>query len=52
MHDDKEVDMKSIKPEIILFYDSTKGAVDTVDQLCHLYSVQFLLLHTIISFAN
>jgi len=26
------------KPEIILFYNSTKGAVDTVDQTVHYYS--------------
>ena len=40
MHHDNSVDADSGKPEIILFYNATKGAVDTVDQLCHSYSVQ------------
>ena len=40
MHHDSEVDKDTGKPDIIMFYNSTKGAVDTVDQLCHSYSVQ------------
>lgn len=32
---DKSVDL----PEIISFYNQTKGGVDTFDQLCHTYSV-------------
>lgn len=28
------------KPDIVLFYNSTKGAVDTVEQLCNSYSPQ------------
>jgi hypothetical protein len=28
-----------MKPEIIQFYNKTKGCVDTLDQLCHTYSV-------------
>ena len=40
MHHDDKVDETTGKPDIILFYNHTKGAVDTVDQLCHSYSVQ------------
>ena len=40
MHHDNHVDKDTSKPDIILSYNSTKGAVDTVDQLCHSYSVQ------------
>lgn len=40
MHHDDSIDSNSGKPDIILFYNQTKGAVDTVDQLCHSYSVQ------------
>ena len=40
MHHDNHVDKDTGKPDIILFYNSTKGAVDTVDQLCHSYRVQ------------
>ena len=39
MHRDAAVDAKTKKPEIIQFYNSTKGGVDTVDQLCGNYSV-------------
>ena len=39
MHHDNHVDKDAGKPDV-LFYSSTKGAVDTVDQLCHCYSVQ------------
>ena len=34
MHDDDYRDPDTGKPEIILDYNSTKGGVDTVDQLC------------------
>ena len=33
MHHDAAID-ESTKPEIITFYNSTKGAVDTVDEIC------------------
>lgn len=33
MHHSHTVDIDSGKPEIILFYNETKGAVDTIDQL-------------------
>ena len=39
MHRDAKVDAETKKPEIIQFYNSTKGGVDTVDQLCSSYSV-------------
>ena len=39
MHHDASVDTETKKPEIIHFYNSTKGGVDTVDQLCGNYSV-------------
>lgn len=29
------IDKETGKPEIVLFYNSTKGGVDTYDQLCH-----------------
>ena len=34
MHHDVSVDTETKKPEIVHFYNSTKGGVDTVDQLC------------------
>lgn len=40
MHHDKVKERKSVKPEIIMFLNTMKGAVDIVDQLCHSYSVQ------------
>lgn len=40
MHHDNHVDKDTGKPDIILSYNSTKGAADTVDQLCHFYSEQ------------
>ena len=40
MHHDSEVDKDTGKPDIIMFCNTTRGAVDTVDQLCHPYSVQ------------
>lgn len=39
MHDQAEVDDETKKPQIILFYNETKGGVDTFDQLCHLTTV-------------
>lgn len=39
MHSDSSIDQDSNKPEIITFYNSTKGGIDTVDQLCNSYSV-------------
>ena len=39
MHDDNKVDEATGKPEI-LEYNTTKAAVDHVDQLCHNYSMQ------------
>lgn len=38
MHHGTEDDPESGKPEIISFYNQTKGGVDTVDQLCANYS--------------
>jgi len=39
MHHDASVDTETKKPEIVYFYNSTKGGVDTVDQVCGNYSV-------------
>ena len=39
MHRDAAVDAETKKPEIIHLYNSTKGRLDTVDQLCGNYSV-------------
>ncbi|XP_071056505.1 piggyBac transposable element-derived protein 4-like [Onthophagus taurus] len=39
MHADKNVNEVSKKPEIIEFYNSTKGGVDTFDQMAHNYTV-------------
>ncbi|XP_022109380.1 piggyBac transposable element-derived protein 4-like [Acanthaster planci] len=39
MHHDKSVDGINQKPEIINFYNKTKGGVDTLDQMVSLYSV-------------
>lgn len=38
MHHDNFVDESTNKPEIILHYNSTKGGVDSVDQMCSVYS--------------
>lgn len=37
-HDQPTINSDSKKPEIIEFYNSTKGAVDTVDQMCSIMS--------------
>lgn len=37
-HDQPAINSGSNKPEIIEFYNSTKGAVDTVDQMCSIMS--------------
>lgn len=34
-HTNGQIDEETNKPEIVLFYNSTKGGVDTYDQLCH-----------------
>ncbi|XP_052745784.1 piggyBac transposable element-derived protein 4-like [Bicyclus anynana] len=34
IHDQPNIEVTTGKPEIIHFYNSTKGAVDTVDQMC------------------
>ncbi|XP_070183498.1 piggyBac transposable element-derived protein 4-like [Littorina saxatilis] len=41
-HRDGVVDMTSLKkkPEVVLFYNQTKGAVDTIDKLAHCYTVK------------
>ncbi|XP_055918547.1 piggyBac transposable element-derived protein 4-like [Eupeodes corollae] len=38
MHHNNTVDDNTSKPEIILHYNSTKGGVDSVDQMCSVYS--------------
>lgn len=38
MHHDDKVDESTNKPDITLHYNSTKGGVDTVDQMCSVYS--------------
>lgn len=39
MHDTDDIDSNTNKPNIILDYNATKGAVDTVDKMCAAYSV-------------
>jgi hypothetical protein len=39
-HNDSQVDNQTGKPIVILDYNKTKGAVDTIDQLCHRYTVK------------
>ncbi|XP_049880307.1 uncharacterized protein LOC126376804 [Pectinophora gossypiella] len=34
IHDQPDINQETGKPEMIHFYNSTKGAVDTVDQMC------------------
>ncbi|CAH2101349.1 unnamed protein product [Euphydryas editha] len=38
MHHDNIVDEDTKKPEIILFYNTTKGGVDEADKKCSIYS--------------
>lgn len=38
MHHTREIDEDSKKPEIVLYYNNTKGGVDSVDQKCSNYS--------------
>lgn len=38
MHDTMEIDPDTHKPEPIMDYNSTKGGVDSVDQMCSTYS--------------
>lgn len=38
-HSSKSIDEATKKPEIITFYNSTKGGVDTFDQMVHNYTV-------------
>ena len=40
MHHNEKIDNQTGKPDIILYYNQTKGAVDTEDQMCHIYSMQ------------
>ncbi|HGJ5890475.1 MAG TPA: hypothetical protein ACHBZA_03745, partial [Arsenophonus apicola] len=39
MHQSLDIDAETQKPQIILDYNATKGAVDTVDRMCSQYSV-------------
>lgn len=41
MHEQGDIDPESVKkkPEVIMFYDQTKGVVDVVDELKGEYSV-------------
>ena len=39
MHHSSEVNAQSSKPEIIEFYNSTKGGMDALDQKCAMYSI-------------
>lgn len=38
MHHDNTVNPKTLKPEIIEYYNATKSGVDSVDQKCSIYS--------------
>jgi len=40
LHHDSAICSDSGKPEIIEFYNKTKGAVDTLDHMCARYTVQ------------
>ena len=40
MHHDAKIDDEVGKPDIILYYNQTKRAVDTMYQMCHTYSMQ------------
>lgn len=39
MHYSASIDEDSGKPDVIVFYNSTKGGTDTFDKLCHTYTV-------------
>ena len=39
-HHDSQMDNKTGKPIVILDYNKTKGTIDTVDQICHKYTVK------------
>ena len=39
-HHDNRLDIKTGKPIIILDYNKTKGPVDTIDQMCHKYTIK------------
>ncbi|CAF1417822.1 unnamed protein product [Rotaria sordida] len=41
-HHDSQVDNNTGKPKVILDYNKTKGAVDTVDQICHKFTTLLL----------
>ena len=40
MHHDDKIDDETGKPYIILYHSQSKGVVDTVNQMCHHYSMQ------------
>ena len=40
MHHDDKIDDQTGKPDIILYYNQTKEAVDKKEQMCHTYSIQ------------
>lgn len=40
MHHSNEIDQSTKKPEIIMFYNTTKGGVDALDEKCTIYSAQ------------
>ena len=40
VHHDDKIDDQTGKPDFILYYNQTKGSVDTVALMCHTYSVQ------------
>jgi len=40
LHHDSAICRDSGKPEIIEFYNRTKGAIDLLDQICARYTVQ------------
>jgi hypothetical protein len=40
MHNDNKLDDSSKKPDMIVDYNRTKGGVDSIDQLCHKYTVK------------
>lgn len=40
VHHDKAIDQRTNKPEIIMFYNATKGATDAFDQKCHTFPLR------------